>query len=76
MHHRMERRVELNHQTLTGLQSQLRMLNPMAVLGRGYTLTRKADGTVIRSAHEVRVGDRITTRFAEGKVVSNVEEIE
>ncbi|RKX41000.1 MAG: exodeoxyribonuclease VII large subunit [Verrucomicrobia bacterium] len=76
MHHRMEHKVEQDRQSLVRLQSQLRMLNPLAVLGRGYSLTRKPDGTVVRTSKDVGVGESITTQLADGKVVSNVTEKE
>lgn len=73
---RMELRAKHDRQKLQALESQLRMLNPLAVLGRGYSLTRKMDGTVVRSIDAVEVGETITTQFADGKVVSNVMEKE
>jgi exodeoxyribonuclease VII large subunit len=76
MHHRMEQKAGADRQSLVRLQSQLRMLNPLAVLGRGYSLTRTADGRVVRTSKDVGVGEKITTRFAEGKVVSKIEEKE
>ncbi len=76
MRHRVERKVELDKQKISQLKSQLRALNPLAVLGRGYSLTSRADGTLVRQADAVEVGERIFTRFADGKVVSKVEEIE
>ena len=76
MQHRMEQRAKHDRQKLQGLEGQLRMLNPLAVLGRGYSLTRKADGTVVRTIDAVEVGETIATQFADGKVVSNVTEKE
>jgi len=76
MQHRMEQKIAADKQSLLRLQSQLRMLNPLAVLGRGYSLTRKADGTVVRTAASVSTGETIITQLAEGKVVSNVTEKE
>ncbi|MCK5676613.1 MAG: exodeoxyribonuclease VII large subunit, partial [Verrucomicrobia bacterium] len=76
MHHQMERKIGIDRQSLVRLRSQLRMLNPLAVLGRGYSLTRKPDGTVVRSSVDVDVGEKITTQLADGKVVSNVLEKE
>ena len=76
MEHRTNRKLEAHRSTLRRLDDQLRMLNPLAVLGRGYSLTRKADGTVVRRAGDVAVGDPITTLLADGKVVSNVVENE
>jgi exodeoxyribonuclease VII large subunit len=72
LQHRMEQKAAADKQILVRLQSQLRMLNPLAVLGRGYSLTRKADGTVVRSAESVGSGEMLTTQLADGKVVSKV----
>ena len=56
---------------------QLESLSPLAVLGRGYSLTqRTADGHVIRHAAELSPGEQITTRFADGRAVSRVEQVE
>ncbi|VGO22783.1 Exodeoxyribonuclease 7 large subunit [Pontiella sulfatireligans] len=76
MRHQMERKTESDRQTLQRLKSQLRMLNPLAVLGRGYSLTRRPDGTVVRSVAGLEKGEPIITQLADGKVVSNISEIE
>ena len=56
---------------------RLESLSPLAVLGRGYSLTqRTADGQVIRAAAELSPGEQITTRFARGQAISRVEQIE
>jgi exodeoxyribonuclease VII large subunit len=70
-----------NHLQLTrnradSLAARLDALSPLAVLGRGYSLTqRPADGQVVRDAAELSVGDQIHTRFARGQATSRVEEI-
>jgi len=59
------------------LAARLDALSPLAVLGRGYSLTQRAtDGRVIRDAAELAPGEPIRTRFARGSAVSRVEEIE
>ena len=51
-------------------------LSPLAVLGRGYSLTRRLDDDrVVRRASQVAVGERLRTRLAEGELTSRVEEI-
>ena len=50
--------------------ARLDLLNPYAVLGRGYSITVGGDGRVIRSADVVKAGDRLTTRVAEGEFTS------
>ncbi|QBG49081.1 exodeoxyribonuclease VII large subunit [Verrucomicrobia bacterium S94] len=74
MRHEMQRRSERSRQKFQSLESQLRMLNPLAVLGRGYSLTRTPDGAVVRSAEDVKIGDVLVTQLADGKVVSNITE--
>jgi exodeoxyribonuclease VII large subunit len=56
---------------LDGVARQLESLNPTSVLKRGFTLTqRKKDGQLLRSAQQVKPGDRLLTRFADGEVES------
>jgi exodeoxyribonuclease VII large subunit len=54
-------------------EAQLRALDPRRVLERGYTITRAADGSVLRSATSVRGGDELVTETADGSVRSRVE---
>jgi exodeoxyribonuclease VII large subunit len=54
---------------------QLEAVSPQAVLRRGYTITsRKKDGAPLRSAAELKPGDKIVTRFADGQTESVVED--
>ena len=76
LRHEMERKAERDQQKLQGLEKQLRMLNPLAVLGRGYSLTRKPDGTVVRTKDDVEVGEPLVTQLADGKLISNITEKE
>ena len=52
------------------LDAKLGLLNPYAVLKRGYSITTDAQGRVVRAAAEVKAGDRLTTRPSEGAVES------
>jgi exodeoxyribonuclease VII large subunit len=55
--------------------ARLESLSPLAVLGRGYSLTwRTDDGQIIRDATELQPGQQITTRFGKGQAVSRVEQ--
>ena len=56
--------------------ASLGALNPLAVLSRGYALVQTEEGTVIPAAAELRVGDRVDLRFADGIAKVAVEEIE
>jgi exodeoxyribonuclease VII large subunit len=52
---------------LSGLSQRLEALNPQAVLGRGYAIVRGAGGAVIRSAQQVKIGDRLDIQVADGQ---------
>jgi exodeoxyribonuclease VII large subunit len=59
---------------LAAVADRLDGLSPLNVLKRGYSLTRAGDSEhLIRSAAEVRPGDRIVTRLADGEIASRVE---
>jgi len=61
------------HSALANGASRLESLSPVAVLGRGYSLTTKLDGQLIRSLNDVTPDERIWTRVAEGAILSRVE---
>jgi len=48
----------------------LRILGPQATLDRGYSITRNASGEIIRSAAQVKPGDTLITRVADGDLES------
>lgn len=50
----------------------IKMASPDYILKRGYSLTLK-EGKIIKHAADLQVGDTLTTRFADGDVVSHVE---
>jgi exodeoxyribonuclease VII large subunit len=68
MHHRLKDRKE----KLNALGAHLEALSPLKVLERGYSITRDAKGAVIKKASDVRAGESITTRLAEGTITSQV----
>ncbi|MBQ2849150.1 MAG: exodeoxyribonuclease VII large subunit [Thermoguttaceae bacterium] len=55
--------------------AKLDALSPLAVLGRGYSLTKRArDGRLLRSVDDAQVGETLETRVADGTVRSVVVE--
>lgn len=60
---------------LMGLEKLLSSVNPKAIMKRGYSITRDANGDVIKSVKQVKQTDRIKTQFSDGEVESWVEKI-
>jgi exodeoxyribonuclease VII large subunit len=62
---------------LSTLQTRLRLLGPDQVLSRGYSITMNAaTGKVLRSANDVKIGERLKTRLKSGEVLSRAEKSE
>ena len=70
--HRLELRVRGLRETAARLETQLRALDPLAVLSRGYSLTSDEQGRILRRAADVTPGQRVRTRLAEGAFESQV----
>jgi exodeoxyribonuclease VII large subunit len=58
-----------------GGQDRLRALSPRRVLERGYCLVRGPDGTLLRSAAGLAVGDRVQVEFARGEAEARIEAV-
>ena len=54
-------------------RASLNALSPYAVIDRGYALTTLANGDVVHSLKEVKVGDLITTQLKDGTFTSEVK---
>ena len=60
---------------LSGYSDRLRALSPRSVMERGYCLVRRPDGTLLRVATQLRVGDPVTVEFARGEADARVEAV-
>jgi exodeoxyribonuclease VII large subunit len=58
---------------VASLDRQLNAVGPLRVLERGYSVTLAHDGRALRSEKEVKPGERLITRVADGAVRSVVE---
>ncbi|HTP04138.1 MAG TPA: exodeoxyribonuclease VII large subunit [Nitrospirota bacterium] len=59
---------------LTALTAGLDHLNPLGILSRGYSVTRKLpEGAILKDASNVRPGDLLNTKLHHGEILSRVE---
>jgi exodeoxyribonuclease VII large subunit len=71
-----QRRSEQRSNRLQALLALLDSLSPLAVLTRGYRITRRLpEGTIIRQVQDIPVGQRIAVRLAAGSLQATVTEI-
>lgn len=57
---------------LSNQETRFASLDPSLQLKRGYSITYTADGKLLRSAKDLRSGDCLVTRLADGTVTSEV----
>lgn len=69
----LTRSVERSRNRLTELCVGLEAMNPLAVLSRGYAAVTR-DGEGISRAEELRAGDRVQIRFADGCVGAQIDD--
>ena len=67
-------RLERSRQQLTAFAASLEALSPLKVLSRGYSLTLKENGDVVRSAADLQEGEILKTKLTHGTVSSVVLE--
>ena len=56
--------------------THLEAVSPLSTLARGYSVTTAADGKVLKQAKQVKTGDTLTTRLADGWVESEVKRVQ
>tara|TARA_B110000003_G_C16567744_1_gene503084 strand:- start:253 stop:1302 length:1050 start_codon:yes stop_codon:yes gene_type:complete len=57
---------------LSSVHSNLKAISPLAVLDRGYAIVMNESGQALKSSEDLKVGDSVTTRLADGGFSSNV----
>ena len=62
---------------LSGVVGRLESLSPLAVLARGYSVTKRVeDGRVVRDAEQLAVGEEVVTQLARGQMRSQVTNLQ
>lgn len=56
--------------------THLEAVSPLSTLARGYSVTTAADGKVLKQAKQVKTGDTLTTRLADGWIESEVKSVQ
>jgi exodeoxyribonuclease VII large subunit len=59
---------------LDAVAATTRALDPRRVLERGYTITRTADGRVVRAVADAPAGAQVVTELARGRITSTVDD--
>jgi exodeoxyribonuclease VII large subunit len=72
----MHLKLERHAARLERLHAHLEHLDPRQVLERGYSIVRRADGSIVRAAAEVARGEQVGVEFARGSAQAIVKDID
>lgn len=64
--------ISLKKHRYVALTSKLDAMSPLKVLTRGYAITQKDDGTMLRSVSQVSAGDSILIRLQDGALIARI----
>lgn len=67
--------VDRKKQGFIGLTAKLDAMSPMKVLTRGYAMTQKDNGEVVRSVRQTDVGDTLRISLSDGQLCATVTEV-
>ncbi len=70
-----QRNSDRKRQRFVALTAKLDAMSPLKVLTRGYAITQKSDGTVLRSVRQTDRGEQIRVILGDGDVTATVSEI-
>lgn len=70
--HAVTAHLKERQQSLRELTRTLATLSPRRTLQRGYSITRTAQGRIVRSASDLKLGQPLTTELSHGSVHSTV----
>jgi len=74
--HNMQHYLNIIKEKTGSLIERLEALSPLAVLSRGYSLSMLLpEGTIIRDAARLKLGDKIKTVLGKGSFIGSVEEV-
>lgn len=71
-----ERGLSAKKQAFIRSAAALDAMSPLRVLSRGYAAAIKPDGSTVKTVGELKTGDKITVRFADGSAGCTVDNIE
>lgn len=65
-------KMEKENSNLLNIESKIKILSPLNILQRGFSITR-VNGKRVKSIHQLKKGVEITTQLADGVIISEVK---
>lgn len=71
-----QREVSASRERFVRLTAKLDAMSPLKVLGRGYSFARDERGSVVRSVHQLTVGETLRLEFVDGCAHAQITDLE
>jgi len=71
----LARNLDSRRNHLKHVRAVLGERNPLAILQRGYSVTRDASGRIVRDARSLATGSEISVRLARGELGATVQSV-
>ena len=71
-----QREVSASRERFVRLTAKLDAMSPLKVLGRGYSFARDERGSLVRSVHQLAVGETLRLEFADGCANAQITDLE
>jgi len=72
--HSMEKTLAAQRQRTASFAAALDAMSPLKVLGRGYAIARKKDGTLLTRVADAEKGEKFELRVSDGSMMCRVDE--
>jgi len=69
----MQRQIYKKREHYTRLAASLDAMSPLKVLGRGYAIARREDGSLVKGSSDVSKGDRLKVRLLKDEIACIVD---
>lgn len=69
----IESELAIGREDLESLKAQIRTLSPQSTLDRGYAVVMTESGSIVRKASELKAGDHLSIKVAEGVVAATTD---
>ncbi len=72
----IKQKLSAERERLGSVAGRLSALDPLSVLGRGYSITMRPDGGVIGSSRDISAGESISIKYVDGIAEATVNSVE
>jgi exodeoxyribonuclease VII large subunit len=75
MNRGVKEKLKTNNSNLEKLYKNIKILNPLSILDRGYAIVTNDKGVALKSSKQVNNGEKLQARLSEGSIEVKVNKV-